>query len=424
MSVNPETYTAEPLAYTEAGLVAAELSERRAMLDERFNGLEGYDIGEVRLVELADLPNGCKSAVLDISDHPGGAFKYASALGADLTLPEGTTTVAMMSAGNYASTQAQACKRLGLHGVAYMPANCNPTKKQSILDNGMDVVDTFDDVEAALPAAREAAAENEGWAFVHAYDSPNGIAALTVLADQVADELQALQVEGRVNLDDYQVDLLVQRGGGSLLAAMATRVKQLKDAGVLPAQVVVHDIRPERLEDGSLDSDFDGLKVNEPGSYAAALLQEPEYVAGSHTVSRQEVAAATRHLSGLTDVAYETNALAGMAAARRLAEQAEKPTLFVSLLTGRNVDPEQMDAFLKTEAEPVVSSGQVATFAGGVALRAVAEEPYRPDPGLQDLYYDQLEKWGVVLVRRTGQLAAARSTSVWSGPTHGVRRYA
>ena len=140
--------------FAEADVVAADLLRRRDYLDERFNGFEGYELGDATVLEVTPESNDCLSVVVDISNHPGGAFKYASALGGVLTAPEGTHTVVMPSAGNYAGTCAEVCRRTpGIRGIAYVPSDCDPVKRKSMQDKGMEVRADFDSVAEAMPVA-------------------------------------------------------------------------------------------------------------------------------------------------------------------------------------------------------------------------------------------------------------------------------
>jgi threonine dehydratase len=412
-----ETTPLETVHSPEADEVAMMIIGCREELDRRFDNLEGYDIGQAELV-LVENVGEHTSVAIDISGHPGGAFKYVSALGGALMASEGTETAVTASAGNYSSALGEVCLRLGLQGVAYTPVDTNPTKLERMAAQNMQVHPAYENVQNAMPAAEHDGSTNEHWAFLHPYDNAYGIAALTNLADQVIVGLQKLELDGKLDLQAHDVQILVQRGGGSLLAAMAARIRQAKDMGILGENVTVHEVRPERLDDGSLDPEFDGLKVEEAGSNAEPLLNDTRYVAGTYTVSKEAVREAGRHVAKVTDVPYETNALAGLGMASALISTTKRPTVFVSLLTGRNADPVQRKAFLGTEEEPSSESPDVQAAApsrvrlGGMALlggqtqRVYAPLPdarlgrddYRLSQELADDHYDALAEWGVELL--------------------------
>lgn len=429
------------LAPTDSHAVCDELLQRRNDLDRQHNNLESYPIGDAELV-LHTSVGVHDSVVIDISKHPGDAFKFVSALGGGLTLPEGVDTGLVPSAGNYSKAFSAVCKLIGKSGIAYVPEDVNPKKRADMVAQGMAVRPFYANVAEAIPAAWNDAQQDPSLAFMHPYDNPNGIAALTILADQVIGGLVKLEADGQLDLQSKDVQILVQRGGGSLLAAMACRLYQAKAAGVLGENVTVHEVRPERRVDGSLDPAFDGLKVDKPGSYAAPILSDPDFVQGAYCVGQPAVADAMRQVAEVSGVTYETNALVGLAATHQVAPQTERPTVFVSLLTGRNATSEQREAFLgmpglhgpavgknaETEtaaaamAEAVSSASNVAGVprAIGTALLsgytaayrthtplpdARLQDPgrYTPDKGAIEDYYVQLEESGVVLLPRSRQ---------------------
>jgi threonine dehydratase len=426
----------ETLAPTDANGVCKDIARRRDDLDTQFNNLEGYGIGAAELVlHAADGDN--ESVVIDISGHPGDAFKFVSALGSSLTLPEEAQTGLVPSAGNFSKGFNQVCGVLGLRGVAYTPVNVNRVKARDMVANGMEVRPHYENVAEAIPAAWNDSQNDPTLAFMHPYDNPDGIAALTVLADQVIGGMLKLEADSRLDLQQRDVQILVQRGGGSLITAVACRIHQAKAAGLLGPNVTVHEVRPETLADGSLDPEFDGLKVDEPGSYAAPVLRDQAFVEGTYYVSRPAVADAMRQVAEVSAVSYETNALVGLGAVRQVAPHTSRPTTFISLLTGRNATPEQRQAFmampgLDENAEPTETSadrsdealsettvqllgsallsGYTAAYRTHTPLpnaRLQDPNPYRSDPEVLDAYYDQLydpeSDTGIILLRSSRQ---------------------
>jgi threonine dehydratase len=321
---------------------ARDLAVRRQGFDTDFNGFEGYDVGQAEVV-LVEPWKEHRHVVLDVSDHPGNAFKYLSALGAMSRMPEDAEVAVAASAGNYAAAVGEAGMRFGRQTMTYMPRNPNQVKVAAAQSTGMTVEAEYDDVAHALRALRQDCEANTGMFEMHPFDNPNGIAALTYLGDQVLSRLVELQQAGHVDLNRYNVNILTQRGGGSLLTAMALANQKAKWAG-LWRHGSVTDVRPEV----ELDPLYDGLKVADPGRIAATFMRDRKYVGRTHLTSLAATADAARETFGRPGVEYEANALIGIGAYMEMREQASRPTLFVSLLTGTNTPPEQTELLIET----------------------------------------------------------------------------
>lgn len=279
---------------------------------------------------------------VDISGSAGGSFKDLSAQAGALMLPEGVEEVVVPSAGNYVNGAAVAAKKLGLKVVAFTPHSLklNPVKYGRLESQGVDVIADFTDVDEAIEAA-----EASGKAWLHPYDNPYGIAGLTLLAEQALRvTVQSLELSG-VDFEDLPVELLVQKGGGSLATAFALAKRRMQASGVFGDNFSLTTVRPE-LQNGELDQLYDGLKVKHIGNYAAAVLGNQSYVSGHFDAKRAGTADAARWVASKTPVSYEANALVGLGAAEELRRASDDPTVFVSYLTGRNADPGQRSELL------------------------------------------------------------------------------
>lgn len=137
--------------------------------------------------------------------------------------------VVCASAGNHAQGVAFSCKRLGIHGVIFMP---EPTPRQKISQTEMfgqgyiEIVltgDTFDDCQqAALAYANE-----QDMTFVHPFDDPAIIEGQGTVGMEILQDLPETDV------------VIIPIGGGGLAAGAGTYLKEGKSGihiyGVEPA---------------------------------------------------------------------------------------------------------------------------------------------------------------------------------------------
>jgi len=357
----PNMLSAEPLTAHDQ---MTDLLSRRQFFDVEYDSFKNYDVGQAQTVLVEHWGDNNMHMVIDISDHPGGAFKYVSALGAVASMNPWETTAVAATAGNYGATLGQACLRFSKSAIAYTPRDLNPVKYHAMADSGMTIEPYYSNVEDAVKEARATCEQDVCLAQMHPFNNPNGVAALTYIGDQVIDQV----VASRLDMSTYRTKFLVQRGGGSLLSAMAVSVSKAKQLRGLRGDASVWDVRPERNKEGGLDPLYDGLKVETPGSIAQSFLRDKRYVAGSYAVSRAATADAARAVVGRGGVSYEANALVGVGAYIEQRDKA-KDTLFVSLLTGTNVPQEQVEELFDAPGLPQRNPGQSAMAVLGGYVR-------------------------------------------------------
>ena len=341
-----------PVDYAdEADYMSAEgayktILECRTAVDRAIPDWSVWGATPPKLLSVEEFEEKDYVAVCDLSRQPGGAFKYLSAAAALATEGNEVERVYTGSAGNYSTALGEACLRKDVKLTAYTPADLSDAKREAMVALGIDIKAEYPDVAEANRMAREDSKNDPNGAYLHPYDNKHGIAGLTVLTDDVLRQLYEAHYTGVVDLLGSNVEFLVQRGGGSLVSAVATAVHRAKRNGEeLARNMAVVDVRPQRLTDGSLDPFYDGLRVEQPGSYAAALLGDRAFVERSVKVSEESVAKAARLIGQRTVTPYESNAMVGLAAAYELRPERERtdgrPTVYVSLLSGRNTSPQQ-----------------------------------------------------------------------------------
>lgn len=345
LRMNASSEVLEESGLSTADAVYEEIIERRRELEGRVGGdWMQFNTRPPRVVGVEEV-DGNTLVTMDVSGQQGGSFKYYSAVGALVCVSKGVQRVYTASAGNYSNSLGEACNLLELPLEAHVPSNLNAVKRDRMTALGIRIVDMYDDVPQAVEAADLKAEADSNGVFLHPYNNPDGIAGLTILTDQVLTVLGEMHYSGELNLRGHNVQYMTQRGGGSLIAAMATSVYAAKDAGMPYADdFSVEEVRPRRLANGSLNPFYDGLCVDKPGSYSAPFLVDESYVAGHHVVELSSVGNAALRAADYSAVQFESNALAGLGASLEQSQIVDRPTIFVSLLTGRNTTNEQQHA--------------------------------------------------------------------------------
>ncbi|QIP17636.1 threonine ammonia-lyase [Spirosoma aureum] len=188
-----------------------------------------------------------------------GAYNKMASLPAE-ALAKG---VVCASAGNHAQGVAYACRKMGVHGIIFMPTTTPNQKIKQVKLFGKEFVevvltgDTYDD---AFHAAMEFVKTNES-IFVHPFD-----------------DVQVIEGQGTVGLEifkdsNFKIDyLLMAIGGGGLASGLSTVFKQLspktKLIGVEPLgspsmKVSIDEGHVIALD--RIDKFVDGAAVKRPG---------------------------------------------------------------------------------------------------------------------------------------------------------------
>ena len=191
-------------------------------------------------------------------------------------------SVVASSAGNHAQGVAYAAKKFGIPATIVMPKAAPIAKVQATEGYGAKVVlagDCYDDAYArACEICRE-----EGATFLHPYNDLEVIAGQGTLGMEILGDLPAVDI------------VIVQAGGGGLLAGVAAAVKQLnprvKVYGVQAegADAIAQSFREGRLiTTESASTIADGIAVKAPGDITVELIRR--YADGVLTVSDTEIA--------------------------------------------------------------------------------------------------------------------------------------
>jgi threonine dehydratase len=383
---------------------------------------ELHEMG-VRDAEVFELPveGPHRLLVLDASTNGSGTFKFPGvsfALKQTLKDNPATRTAVTGSAGNLSTALGEAGRALGVDVRAHTPADLNPSKEEAMRQRNVEIEKTHTDVMAAIEAARAEAANNDEIEFIHPFNHPYAIKGQQLLGRQIVKSL----VDKGVNLQEDRVVALWQRGGGSGLAGTATEVYRQKEAGNIGDNFEVHEVRPERLADGSMNRRFDGLAVETPGSWSLPILTDKRFVQGNHLVSEEDTALAAEAVAQVSEVSYEYSALAGLAAALKVIRESNSalPVTYVTVLSGRNTAPgtaEYLKSLLVTSKEvsvppaaapalprsvksPVLS-GPTAGYRQGLVdpIRRNGHS-FSVSPEVHEAYRQQLSEWGVELLER------------------------
>ena len=260
-----------------------------------------------------------------------GSFKIRGAYVriAGLTDDERARGVVAASAGNHAQGVALAASMLGAEATVFMPEGAPIPKEQATRGYGAHVRFAGTDVDGALIAAREFAAET-GAVFIHPYDHPDVVAGQGTLGLELVAQVPAAAT------------VLVPCGGGGLLAGVAIAVRALRpDVRVVGVQAAGAAAYPaslaagEPVQVGQMSTMADGIAVGLPGEVPlAAVRREVDEMV---TVGEESLSQA---LLLLLERAKQLVEPAGAAAVAALLDQPRRwPGPVVAVLSGGNVDP-------------------------------------------------------------------------------------
>lgn len=389
LGLEAEPYTGLSAEQLVADSAHWEIQRRRSDVLDHQQTLEDMGLVRTELKEVP-VPGSHRLFVLDESGQPGGAYKYYGAAYAVATAE--ASHVVTGTAGNFGACMAEAANRAGKQATAYVPKGASPFKVGLMEERGADVEAHGSNVVDSIAAAqRLVEAQPDTAAFLHPFDNPDSVAALTLMADRVLDGLQAAEATGSLNLRRDNVAVVMQRGGGSGLAALASRFAQERDYGTIGSNVQLHEARPERLPTNSLNPRFDGLAVDRPGDFVQPILEDKRYVQSTLQVGEAAVAEAARLLYARYGQTYEPSALVGLGAILEQMQQTKQPTVFVAILSGKNMTTDIQNYFMNlrpdaADAQPVPPQGEqdsrqshAAMLSGATALfRTCTLEPVRP----------------------------------------------
>lgn len=257
-----------------------------------------------------------------------GSFKVRGVLNTVLAMPEEDRAKGLvtMSAGNHAAALAYAARMVGTTAVVVMPHTANPGKIAATESYGGEVVLT----ESALIDRLNEIQQSTGRTLVHPFDDPSVIAGAGTVGLEIMEDVPGADV------------VVVQAGGGGLLAGVATVVKQLRP------QTRVYGVEPE-----GADGVTQGLKAGapvpiKPVSVADALCGPftgvanlpliQQYVDEVVLVSDRDILDALRLTIERTKYAVEPAGATGVAALLAKAIPLQPEDTVVVIASGGNVD--------------------------------------------------------------------------------------
>jgi threonine dehydratase len=253
-----------------------------------------------------------------------GAYTFLSRLDPDVRM----RGVIAPSSGNHAQGVAMAARVFGVPAIVVMPTTATPAKRSGAERLGARVIlhgTTSDErtVFAAEMAARD------GLTIVHPYDDPAVIAGQGTIGLEILEDLPHVET------------VLVQVGGGGLLAGIAAAIKALRPTVRIVAIEPAGTPKLSRARDAGhpVPVDFqqglaDGLLVAEIGTLPFEHHQV--FVDEIVTVPDEAIVPAMRHLLDRTKLVAEPSGAITVAALMTGAVQAGGPV--VAVLSGGNIE--------------------------------------------------------------------------------------
>ncbi|CAN5659688.1 threonine ammonia-lyase [soil metagenome] len=278
------------------------------------------------LSERAGIPVWLKPEVLQRS----GTFKFRGAYTFLSGLEPGARArgVIAPSSGNHAQGVAMAARVFGVPATVVMPENATEEKRAGAERLGAKVILPGTTSHERTELAHEIAAR-EGLTIVHPYNDNAVIAGQGTVGTEIHEDLPDVET------------VLVQVGGGGLLAGIAVAVKALAPAarviGIEPERTPKLSRaraagKPVRLE--HQQSIADGLLVGEIGDIT--FRHHQAYIDDVVTVSDDDIVHAMRHLLDRGKLVVEPSGAITVAALMTGAARPRGPT--VAVLSGGNIE--------------------------------------------------------------------------------------
>jgi threonine dehydratase len=316
--------------------------------------------GPTRIARAASLSSPTRNVFLKIeTELPTGSFKVRGALyslsvnlaGRDgLQAVPRITEVVCASTGNHGAAVAWAAQLLSVPATIFVPVNPNQTKADRIRALGARLVETGNDLSAAIDAAHDYAERARAF-FLHDASDPHVPAGAGTIGVEIVDQLPELDV------------LYVPMGDTALIRGVASAVKQRRPSihivGVVAERAPAYllswrkartaedsrlrgasagQARPgadDVVETATCDTIADGLAIRRPLAPNVEMIREivDEVIA----VSEQEMMAAMERLYTQEQLIAEP---AGAAAVAAVLKQSTAAGNIVALVTGGNIAPD------------------------------------------------------------------------------------
>ena len=193
-----------------------------------------------------------------------GAFKIRGAMNKIARLGEvAKNGVVTGSAGNHAQGLALAAKHFGIKCEIYVPKGASLSKIAATKHHGATVLEGGDNVDTAIAAAKQRAAET-GMTFCHPFDDADVVAGQGTLGLELTEDIADLSL------------VIIPLGGGGLLSGTAIALKlQNPRVRVIGVQIsscapYIHGLMPE----GPVPTLADGIAVKKPGEITEPLVRK------------------------------------------------------------------------------------------------------------------------------------------------------
>ena len=263
--------------------------------------------------------------------QPVGAFKVRGAFTAISRLSEAERArgVVTHSSGNHGQAVAFVARHFGIRAVIVMPADAPAVKVQGVRRHGGEVAFVTDRTQRQ--ARCEALAAEHGMVIVPPYENPDVIAGQATCGIEILEQMPDVET------------IVVQVGGGGLIAGIASAVKAMKPEvevvavepeGAPKLARALAAGRPVRLE--TAVSIADGLLPFQIGTLPFEVMSG--IVRRAVQVSDDEIAAAVKFLHDRVKLDVEPSGAAAFAAI--LAGRIERTGPAVAVVSGGNVDPD------------------------------------------------------------------------------------
>ena len=193
-----------------------------------------------------------------------GSFKIRGAMNKIARLGDAAKSgVVTGSAGNHAQGLALAAKHFGIACEIYVPKGASLSKIAATKHHGATVLEGGDNVDTAIVAAKQRAAET-GMTFCHPFDDADVVAGQGTLGLELIEDIADLSL------------VIIPLGGGGLLSGTAIALKlhnpKIRVIGVQISSCApyIHGLMPE----GPVPTLADGIAVKKPGEITEPLVRK------------------------------------------------------------------------------------------------------------------------------------------------------
>lgn len=298
------------------------------------------------LLENAALNERCGRRVLikfEGAQHTG-SFKFRGAYNrlVRLTPEERSAGVVAWSSGNHAQGVAFAARMLGIDATIVMPADAPQIKLDNTRALGADIR-LYDRASESREKIATALARDRGAVLVPSFDDLYIIAGQGTVGIEILEQARAA--------DASIAQILVNCGGGGLIAGIATAVKAVEpDIAIYCAEPAAFDDTARSLRTGERENVIEGavsicdaLLSQSPGALTFPINRE--LLAGGLAVTDDEVKYAMRYAFSTLKLVTEPGGAVALAALL----SGHAPTCdgaTVVVISGANVDPALFAAIL------------------------------------------------------------------------------